>query len=504
MTPREAYSELIDRSRKTTLLNSCASVLGWEELTYMPPGGAEHRGNQLALLAGLTHQQTTDPRIGELLAAVEGSELTKDPLSPEAVNIRELRRVYDQAVKQPQSLVEELARTRTLAQKSWTDARKKSDFAAFKPWLEKMVSLKRDQAAALGYEDVAYDALLDQFEPGAKTKEITTLFAALREDLVPLVASIRDASRQPDESIVNRDFPVDRQQIFGEAAAAAIGFDFHCGRLDSTAHPFCSSFGPGDCRLTTRYNPNDFNDAFFSTLHEAGHGMYEQGLDPEHYGTPMGEAVSLGVHESQSRLWENEVGRSRAFWQHFFPRAKQVFPAALRDVSLDDFHFAVNKVAPSFIRVDADEVTYNLHIMVRFELEQQLIAGDLDVADVPTAWNERYQEYLGINPPNDALGCLQDIHWSAGLFGYFPTYSLGNVFGAQIFEAAKRDLGDLDQAFAQGEFAPLLEWLRTKIHRQGQRYRSVDLIETITGNRPDHKPLIQLLHRQYGPLYGLN
>lgn len=503
MTPKEAYSELIDRSRKTTLLGSCSAVLGWEELTYMPPGGAEHRGNQLALLAGLTHERATDPRIGELLAIVEGSELVQDPLSVEAVNVRELRRTYDQAVKQPQSLVEELARTQTLAQKCWAEARKKSDFASFQPWLEKTVALKRDQANALGYDDVPYDALLDQFEPGAKTKEITTLFRALREDLVPLVASIRDAPKKPDLSIISRDFPIDRQQILAESAAAAIGFDFYHGRLDTSAHPFCSSFGPGDCRLTTRYNVNDFNDAFFSTLHEAGHGMYEQGLDPEHYGTPMGEAVSLGVHESQSRMWENEVGRSRAFWLHFYPRAQQVFPQSLRGVSLDDFHFAVNAVAPSLIRVDSDEVTYNLHIMVRFELEQLLISGDLPISDVPAAWNERYQDYLGITPPNDAKGCLQDIHWSAGLFGYFPTYTLGNVFAAQIFNAAKAELGDLEAGFARGEFAPLLEWLRAKIHRQGQRYRSADLVEFVTGNRPDHKPLIQLLRNQYGPLYGL-
>lgn len=504
MTPQDAYRELVERSRQAALLDSCASVLSWEEHTYMPPGGSEHRSNQLGLLAGLTHEKRTDPRIGELLNIVENTELTADPLSVEAVNIREWRREFDLAVKLPKTLVEELAKVTSQAQHHWAKARKEANFPAFQPWLERIVELKRQQANALGFEEAMYDALLDQFEPGARTRQIASIFEKLRNDLVPLVSKIVGAPKKPDAGIISREYPVDRQRIFGEAAAAAIGFDFRCGRLDSTVHPFCSGFGPGDTRITTRYCERDFNDAFFSILHEAGHGMYEQGLDPEHYGTPMGEAVSLGIHESQSRMWENEVGRSRAFWQHFFPRAKQVFYQSLHDVSLDDFHFAVNQVEPSFIRVDADEVTYNLHVMVRFELEQALIKGDLPVSEVPAAWNKKYQEYLGITPPDDTKGCLQDVHWSAGLFGYFPTYTLGNVFAAQLFEKARVDLGDLDRAFAAGEFAPLLQWLRTNVHRQGKRRWSTDLIQHVTGNPIDHRPLIGLLNNQYAPLYGVD
>src|SRR6185312_7195965 len=311
-------------------------------------------------------------------------------------------------------------------------------------------------------------------------------------------------SRQrPDGSILRRDFPVDRQRMFGEAVAAGVGFDFERGRLDTTAHPFCTRIGPGDCRITTRFRTDGFGDAFFGILHEVGHGLYDQGLDPGHHGTPMGEAVSLGVHESQSRLWENAVGRSRPFWEHNFPLARRFFPDALRDVSLDSFHFAVNQVERSLNRVEADEVTYNLHVLARFELEQALLSGDLSAADLPGAWNEKYQRYLGLTPKNDAEGCLQDIHWSEGLIGYFPTYTLGNLFAAQLFAQATKDLGDLDAAFARGEFTGLLQWLRNRVHRQGHRYRSARLIAVVTGSPPDHRPLVQGLTQKYGALYGV-
>ena len=274
-----------------------------------------------------------------------------------------------------------------------------------------------------------------------------------------------------------------------------MGFDFKRGRLDVTAHPFCSGIGPGDCRITTRYDQNNFSDAFFGILHEVGHGLYEQGLDPEHYGTPMGEAVSLGIHESQSRLWENAVARSFSFWRYWFPIARCIFHEALGDVTLDAFHTAVNQVAPSLIRVQADEVTYNLHIIVRFELEQALLTGDLAVADLPAAWNQKYEEVLGVKPCNDAEGCLQDIHWSAGLIGYFPTYTLGNLYAAQLFAQAQAELGGLDQGFAQGDYSALLAWLRANVHREGQRRRPADLIEHITGSKPDHRPLIAASRR---------
>jgi carboxypeptidase Taq len=396
-----------------------------------------------------------------------------------------------------------LARVTTRAQQVWQEARKGDDFAAFRPWLEKVVQLKRREADAVGYKDSPYDALLDEYEPGATAAEITRVFAALRAELTPLVGAIVNSGRKPRRDILEREYPVDRQEVFGQAAAAAIGFDFDAGRLDVTTHPFCSGMGPGDCRITTRYNPRHFNDAFFGILHEAGHGLYEQGLDPEHFGTPLGSPVSLGVHESQSRTWENFVGRGRPFWEHFFPRACQVFHEALRDVALDDFVFAVNDVRPSFIRVEADEATYNMHIILRFELEQALVRGDLKAADVPAAWNEKFRQSFGLTPPTDALGCLQDVHWSSGGVGYFPTYTLGNMYAAQFMEQARHDLGDLDADFRRGDFRRLKGWLNDKVHRPGQRYRPGELCRRVTGKPLTHKPLLAYLWHKFAPLYGI-
>jgi carboxypeptidase Taq len=503
MDTRKTYSELIHQSREASLLSSCMSLLSWDEQTYMPRRGVEHRGNQMALLAGLHHEKATNPRTGELLGALEGSELVRDPLAPEAVNVRELRRTFDRLTKLPRSLVEELARTVSMAQQEWVAARQASDFARLCPWLEKVVALKRREAECLRSEGPLYDALLDEYEPGASSREIAALFEALRRDLVPLVDAIQGSSRRPDLSVLRREFPVDAQERFGKLAAEAIGFDFQSGRLDTTAHPFCIRIGPGDCRITTRYAQSSFTDSFFGILHEVGHGLYEQGLDPLHQGTPMGEAVSLGVHESQSRLWENAVGRSRSFWVHFFPQAIEHFPHALADVSFDAFLGAINQVAPSLNRVQADEVTYNLHILIRFELEQALLSGDLEAVDVPGAWNALYERTLGLAPANDAEGCLQDIHWSAGLVGYFPTYTLGNLFAAQLYARASEELGDLEGEFARGQFGTLLGWLRDRVHRHGHRYLSAPLIEHVTGSPPDHRPLVRALRRKYGELYGV-
>jgi carboxypeptidase Taq len=503
MNPQSAYEKLLRSSREQAMLGSCSALLGWDEQTYMPRGGAEHRGAVIGYLAGLHHEKATDPRIADWLAAVEGSDFVADPLSPPAVNVREWRRAYERLTRLPRALVEDLARTTSLAQQQWVEARQASDFGRFRHWLAQIVALKQREAECLTRGGPLYDALLDEYEPGASSQEIAALFAAIKADLVPLVAAIAGAARRPDPTLLERDYPVDRQRIFGEAAAAAIGFDFQMGRLDVTAHPFCSGIGPGDCRITTRFDPYTFGDAFFGILHETGHGLYDQGLDPAHYGTPMGEAVSLGIHESQSRLWENAVGRSRPFWTHFFPLARQVFHETLHDVTLDAFLGAVNHVEPSLIRVQADEVTYNIHILIRFELEQALVSGDLPVDDVPAAWCDRYTHTLGVTPRNDAEGCLQDIHWSAGLFGYFPTYTLGNLFAAQLMDGARRDLGDLDGAFARGQFAPLLDWLRARVHRHGQRYHATQLIAQATGAPPDHRPLVRALHRRYGEAYGL-
>jgi carboxypeptidase Taq len=503
MHAEAAYDELIRRSREQALLASCAALLTWDEETYMPPGGLANRADQLALLAGLQHGMATDPRIGELLGELEGSALVRDPFAPAAVNIRELRRQYHRLTRLPRTLVEELTRVSSFAQQEWAAARQHADFARFRPWLEKVVALKRREADCVGYETVPYDALLEEYEPGTRAAELAVLFDALRRELLPLINALTYARHRPNVAILRREFPVDRQRLFAERAAATLGFDFRSGRLDTTAHPFFCTIGPADIRIATRYHPCYFGDAFFGTLHEVGHALYEQGLDPEYYGTPMGDAPSLALHESQARLWENTVGRSLAFWKHFFPLARQTFPQALHDVTLDEFHFAVNHVEATLIRVSADEVTYNLHILIRFELEQALVAGDLRVADLPAAWDEAYRHYLGVVPADDAQGCLQDCHWGAGLIGYFPTYTLGNLYAAQLFARASTDLGDLEAEFARGDFRSLLDWLRDRVHRQGRRHPAAQLIEQATGSLPDHRALVQALRHKYGELYRI-
>jgi carboxypeptidase Taq len=503
MSAEKAYDELRSRSRRRALLGSCASLLSWDEQAYMPRGGAGHRAEQLALLAGLHHEQATDPRIGELLGAVEETELVADSESAEAVNVREWRHDFDRATKLPRDLVEELARATSLGQQVWVEAKQARDFGRFRGALETILSLKQREAACLGKGPSDYDALLDDYERGATAAALAPLFEELRQALVPLIVRIADAPKKPDVAVLRREFPVERQRLVGEMAAALVGFDFERGRLDVTAHPFCSEIGPGDCRITTRYDEKDFGESFFSILHEVGHALYEQGLDPAHYGTPMGESASLGVHESQSRLWENAVGRSRPYWEHFYSLTQRVFHDALHDVSLERFHAAVNHVEPSLVRVQADEVTYNLHVIVRFELERALLAGDLPVGDLPGAWRQKYEEYLNVKPADDAEGCLQDIHWSAGLFGYFPTYTLGNIYASQLFSRAREELGDLDREISVGRFEGLIEWLRGRVHRHGKRYRPAVLIERATNRPPKPDKLIGQLERKYAEIYGL-
>ena len=496
------YDTLCHLTRETALLQSIEALIGWDERTYMPPAAGEYRAEQMTYLAGVIHQRRTDRRIGELLAGLAVGPLAKDKHSDQATTIRQLQRDYEKQVKLPQALVEELTRASVLGQQAWVEARKNNDYPSFAPHVKKLFELKKQQAEALGYKSNAYDALLDDFEPDALTADVAKVLADLRRDLVPLVQAIQQAKKRPNSSILTREYPAAAQEAFGKAAAAAIGFDFKRGRLDVTHHPFCSGVGPHDCRITTRYDERFFPSALFGTLHEAGHGIYDQGLRPELYGLPPGMYVSLGIHESQSRMWENLVGRSRAFWQHFFPKFRETFPSA-RDVSLDDFYFAINGVEPSLIRVEADEATYNLHIIVRFELEQAMLSGDLQAKDLPAAWREKYREYLGIEPPDDANGCLQDVHWSAALIGYFPTYSLGNLYAAQFFEQADKDLGGLVAQFSCGDFVPLKEWLQRNIHHRGQCYTAAELVQLVTGKPLTHAPLMRHLRSKLEPLYGL-
>jgi carboxypeptidase Taq len=481
------------------VLSSCLDILEWDEEVCMPRNGVQHRAEQRALLAGLVHDRSTDPRYEELLSAVEGSALVSDPESPPAVNAREIRRSFDRERRMPRRLVEEWARATAMAQQAWADARRRDDYAAFSPWLDRIFALAREKADAVGYAGARYDALLDDFEPGMTTDRLTVLFTDLEAQIAPLVAALRDAPPPAPRHVLARPFAVDRQKLFAESAAAALGFDLEGGRLDVGQHPFCTAIGPGDIRIALRYEPRNFSQGFFALLHELGHALYDQGLDPSHYGTPMGEAGSLGLHESQSRLWENLVGRSEGFWRHFYPQLRAAFHDALHDISLETFRQVVNHVAPGPLRIQADEVTYDLHIKIRFELEIALLSGDLRAADLPGAWGELYERHLGIRPGNDRTGCLQDIHWAEGVIGYFPTYSLGNIYAAQLFAAAEKQVGPLEESFARGDFQTLRDWLREHVHRHGRRWPVAALVERATGKTLDPADLVESLTRRYGP-----
>ena len=493
--------------RDAALLKTAGETLSWDEQTYLPPAAADFRADQLAALAGLAHDRLTGPELADALAAAERAVGDED--SAGAACVREARRDFDRRTCLPRRLVEELSRVTALAQRAWAGARKAKDFAAFRPHLAAVVALKREEAAAVaaGLPHLAgrpaYDALLDDYEPRADGDAVAATFAELKAGLVPLLAAITDSGVTPDRSILNRDYPRAKQAAFCRAGAAELGFDFEAGRLDVAAHPFCTTLGPRDCRLTTRYDPRDFSQAYFGVLHEAGHGIYEQNLPAAWFGTPAGEACGLGVHESQSRLWENFVGRSESYWRHAAGRAKETFPSALDGVTAGDLYRAVNDVRPTTIRVEADEVTYNLHVLLRFELERPLIDGGLDPADAAGAWDDGFEALFGFRPPDAAQGVLQDIHWPAGLIGYFPTYALGNVYAAALFGAAKRELGDLDGQFAAGEFAPLRDWLTRKVHCHGRRYAPAELVERATGAAPSPGPLLEHLRAKYGAIYGL-
>jgi len=497
----QIYQQLKDIQREISLLASIEALVEWDQRCYLPSGASEHRADQISWLAGKRHKKSTKAIIGELLGELEAAGFGKG-LDPRDVNVREWRHDYDLKTKLPQEFVEDLSRTTSLAQDAWVPARKNSNFSEFQPWLEKIVALKKREADYIGWKKEPYDALLDAYEPGAKTEEVAAVLGGLRDQLVPLLKAIKASGRKPKLDILHRDFPESDQEAFAKRVAAAIGFDFNRGRLDVTTHPFCTTIGPNDIRITTRFIRDHVNAAFFGVMHEAGHGLYEQNVPAEHKYTPMGEAVSLGIHESQSRMWENSVGRSLAFWKFWYPKAKKAF-ASLEDVPMKDFVFAINAVEPSFIRVEADETTYNLHILLRFELERAMLNGDLKAADVPAAWNEKFKKYFGLKVPKDSVGCLQDIHWSAGLIGYFSTYSLGNLNAAQFFVKAQEDLGDLETMFAKGEFAPLLGWLRTNIHAHGRRYRSAELTRVVTGKPLDSKPLVDYLKKKAELWYGV-
>jgi carboxypeptidase Taq len=469
----------------------------------MPSGGVEFRSRQLSQLARLSHEHSTDERIGELLE--EAADEHTDEDSPESANIREMRRDYDMATKIPADLIESIAKLSSIAQHEWVHARKNNDFNHFKPHLEKMIELSRRKADCLGVPEGGelWDALADTFEPGMCAREIATIFEPIRDRLSGLVADLMSSSTRPSNAFNDAVIPIPDQERFTRMVAEKFGFDFNRGRLDTSVHPFCGGSHCNDVRMTSRFLDTNVNDALGGVMHETGHGLYEQGLPYEHVGTPLGDSISLGIHESQSRMWENQVGRSPQFWEWCAPIAKETLGDQVAGLTVEDIYGGANIVRPGFIRVDADEATYNLHVMVRFELERALISGDLDAADIPGEWNRMYKDYLGLEVTEDRLGCLQDVHWSMGAIGYFPTYTLGNLYCAQFFESACAAMPGLVDGFATGTFEPLLEWLRTNIHSHGRRYRAADLCERITGKPLSAEPLMNYLEGKLRPLYGV-
>ncbi|MSR28051.1 MAG: carboxypeptidase M32 [Phycisphaerales bacterium] len=500
-----AYGQLASALREANLLRSTGAVLTWDQETMAPPRGIEHRSRQLALLARLQHERTTDPRVGDWLGELEADRGFIESGSMEAANVREARRDYLRETRLPVEHVSEFAEVVSNAQQAWIGARRDSDFPAFEPWLTNIVALTRDRAALLGTPEGGepWDALADAFEPGCTAAHVTAIFTPLRARLVAFIAEIAGASRRPSDEFNDHELPLETQQLFVRHVIARLGFDLSRGRLDTSTHPFCGSTHCHDVRLTTRYDLRCVNDALGSSIHEAGHGMYEQGLPEREIGLPSGTAVSLGIHESQSRMWENQVGRSRGFWQWCTTAMRSHFAPSCDRFSVDELYGAANVVKPGLIRVDADEATYNLHVMVRFELERRLVSGALSVGELPGEWNRLIKEHLGVTVPNDRLGCLQDVHWSMGAFGYFPTYTLGTLYAAQFHEAARREIPGLEDGYSRGEFEPLLRWLNAGIHAHGRRYSSAELCQRVTGATLSAEPFMAHLEGKLRPLYGL-
>ena len=492
---KERWAEISD-------LGSVQELLGWDQHTYMPPGGSAARAEQIATLQRLEHQMLTSTETRKWLDGAEREVESLDPDSDDRAFVTVARRDLEDALKLPEELVVERARTSSLALEAWADARENNLFVRFAPWLQKVIELERRVAEHRGYEDHPYDALLDLYERGARTRQVTAFFAELRERLVPLARRIIEAAGEPD-SLLNQLYPIPAQETASRRLAEKIGYDFRSGRIDPTAHPFATAMSRTDVRITTRYNAQEPAQALFAALHETGHALYEQGMPEDFERTPLRGGASLGVHESQSRLWENLVGRSRGFWEAQLPGLREIFPDQLRDASVDRFYRAVNRVDRSFIRVEADEVTYNLHVLVRFKIETEMIDGRLNAADAPEVWNDRMQTHLGITPPDDRLGILQDVHWSMGAIGYFPTYTIGTLLSCQLWEAALRTRPAIPEEIRQGDTSTLLNWLRENIHRHGRKYLPDDLIQRATGAPLSAAPFLRYLEAKYSELYGL-
>ncbi|MEX2162412.1 MAG: carboxypeptidase M32 [Anaerolineales bacterium] len=495
--------ELKTRLQEVYDLNSVGSILNWDQSTYMPPGGAPARSRQQSILARLAQEKFTDPAIGNLLDQLEKRAASLPYASDEAALIRKTRRNYDKLVKVPPAWVAKFSEHTALTYQAWTKARPANDFGAVADLLKVTLDLSREYANFFpGYEHIA-DPLIDILDPGMKASDVRLIFNELRQQLVPIVKSITSQT-EADDSPLRAGYPEGEQLAFGESVIRDFGFDFERGRQDKTHHPFCTSFSIGDVRITTRVHEADLSDALFSTLHEAGHAMYEQGVDPALEGTPLAAGTSSGVHESQSRTWENIVGRSRGFWESYYPKLQAKFPKQLGNVKLDAFYRAINKVVPSLIRTDADEVTYNLHVMLRFDLELQLLEGKLEIKDLPEVWHASYQADLGVRSPSDVNGVLQDVHWYGGLIGgVFQGYTLGNIMSALFYQAALKAHPEIPAETAKGQFGTLHTWLEQNIYRHGSKFTPSELIERTTGGKLQIEPYIGYLRGKYGELYTL-
>lgn len=490
---RALMGEIID-------VQSATGLLQWDQEVCMPPKGGPARGQQLATLAAVAHRMLTAPRVGKLLDALGGaSGLDSDS----AALVREFRHDHERAQRLPERLVREFAEARSQAYEAWVAARETSDFGRFEPHLERIVLLSREKAEYFGYSGSPYNALLEEYERGMTAEMLSVIFGELAPRLRGLVARIVPAAGPSAGAWLDRDWDEEIQWALTLRVLRDMGYDFDAGRQDRSVHPFTVNFDIQDVRVTTRINRRELFSGLTGSIHEGGHALYEQGFALEDRRTVLAQAPSLGIHESQSRMWENMIGRSRPFWEHYAPVFREHHGAALGDAGPEDFYRAINHVAPSFIRVEADECTYNLHIILRFEIELALIEGNLRVRDVPEAWNAKVKEYLGLTVPNDAAGCLQDIHWSHGGIGYFPTYALGNLYAAQLFETIQEALPDLWEQVAQGSFAPLLAWLRTHVHRTGRRKLAAAIVEDATGSAPSAAPFLRYIEGKYGALYGI-
>jgi carboxypeptidase Taq len=501
MTMLPSLAELIPLLKQAHTLGTVSELLGWDEQVNLPPGAAEQRAQQHAALAAAQHDAASDERIGAMLAALEarGAALSED----ERAIVVHARRDYDRATKLPPGFVREKAAQGSRGYHAWARARAADDFASYAPVLETNLEFARREAAYLGKGDAPYDYMLDKHDPGLNAAAVDRLFTELKRELVPLVREITRSPRAAEARAAAarlRGFPIDGQRAFLREVTERLGFDYNRGRIDVSLHPFCSGTG-SDVRMTTRYHEQQPLDALFSSIHETGHGLYEQGLPVAHLGTALGIHAGMAVHESQSRLWENQVGRSGSFWRHFEPRWRELFPEQTRGVKSEELHLAVNAVEPTLIRVDADEVTYNLHIILRFELEKKLFAGELAVRDLPEAWRAGSRELVSLEPANDREGVLQDVHWSDGAFGYFPSYCLGNMIAAQLWARVRFVRPAIEDDFARGEFGWLLAWLRENIHAQGRRYSALELVRRVTGEELSPKYLIRYLHERYGALF---